>query len=352
MSKKLEVNIPFDEALSQMPHYAKFMKDIISKKRKLDEGGVVSLSSNYSAIIQKNLPHKMQDPGSFTIPCTIGNYEFGKALYDFGASIKLMSLSMVRILSLGELTPTTMSLQMVDRSMAQPEGILADVLINVGKFIFPIDFVVIDIEEDKQIPLLLSKLFLATGATLIDVKKWELTLGVGTEEGHFNLNQCLKQYDIEQEKCMRLNNVTPGYKEQHDDYMNEHPFDDYIFTSFYNDEFKKKELMTETVLSLNEKSTYNLSSEEKVQEEEKSSEGLILKELPKHLKYAFLGEETSKFMIMAANLTVEKEQKVVEILRKHKETIAWSVEDLKGISPSICMHKILREENAKTSIEH
>ena len=74
--------------------------------------------------------------------------------------------------------------------------------------------------------------------------------------------------------------------------------------------------------------------------------------MPKHLKYAFLGEEWSKPVILIADLTVEKEQKVVKILRKHQEAIAWLVEDLKGISPSICMHKILMEENAKTSIEH
>ena len=132
-----------------MSHYEKFMKDIISKTIKLDEGGVVSLSTNCSAIIQKNLPQKMQDLGSFIIPRTIRNYEFGKALCDSSASINLMPLSVVRKLSLGELTPTTMSLQMADKPMTQPEGILEDVLVKVGKFIFPIDFVVIDIEEDK-----------------------------------------------------------------------------------------------------------------------------------------------------------------------------------------------------------
>ena len=93
----------------------------------------------------------MQDIGNFTIPCTIGNYEFGRALCDSGANINLMPLSMVKRLSLGELSPTTMTLQMVDRTMAQLEGILEDVLIKVGKFIFPMDFVVMDIEEDKQV---------------------------------------------------------------------------------------------------------------------------------------------------------------------------------------------------------
>ena len=108
------------------------MKDIISKKRKLDENGVVSLSANCSAIIHKNLPQKMQDPRSFTIPCTIGNHEFGKALCDSGASINLMPLSIVKRLSLGELTPTTLSLQMADISMTKPEGIIEDVLLKVG----------------------------------------------------------------------------------------------------------------------------------------------------------------------------------------------------------------------------
>ena len=114
---------------------------------------------------------KMQDPGSFTIPCTIGDSEMGKALCDSGANINLMPLSIVKRLSLGELTPTSMTLQMEDITLAQLEGILEYVLIKVGKFIFLIDFVVIDIEEDKQVPLLLGRPFLATGAALIDVKK-------------------------------------------------------------------------------------------------------------------------------------------------------------------------------------
>ena len=101
MFKKLEIDIPFAKALAQMPHYAKFMKGIISKKRKLNEDEVVSLSLSCSVIIKKNLPYKMQDPGSFTIPYTIGNYEFSRALCDSGASINLMPLSVVKRLSLG-----------------------------------------------------------------------------------------------------------------------------------------------------------------------------------------------------------------------------------------------------------
>ena len=105
--------------------------------------------------------------------------------------------------------------------------------------------------------------------------------------------------------------------------------------------------LIETVLNLSEWNEEDVrSSEVRVQEAEKSSDGLILKELPKHLKYAFLGEEKSKPLIIASDLTSEKEKEVVETLRKYKEAIAWSMEDLKGINPSICMHKILMEENA------
>ena len=82
MFKKLEINIPFVEALAQMPNYAKFMKDIISKKRKLDDCGIVNLLANCSAVIQRIMPQKMQNLRSFTIPCAIGNHEFGRALCD------------------------------------------------------------------------------------------------------------------------------------------------------------------------------------------------------------------------------------------------------------------------------
>ena len=93
-----------------MPHYAKFMKDILSRKRKIAEEGVVSLTATCSAVIQRSLPEKMQDLGSFTILCTIGNSEMGKTLCDSRTSINLMPLSIVKRLSLGELTPTTMTL--------------------------------------------------------------------------------------------------------------------------------------------------------------------------------------------------------------------------------------------------
>ena len=162
-------------------------------------------------------------------------------------------------------------------------------LVKVGEFIFPIDFVVIDIKEDKQIPLLLGRPFLATGATLIDVKKGELTLIVSIEEVHFSLNKSLQQHDVEQSHCMKIDNSNLICNELNYDVMKENSFDDYISSSFSIDDFENKELIVQTILSLNERSTESLKSEEKFHVEEKKSEGHVLKELSNHLKYAFLG---------------------------------------------------------------
>ena len=107
---------------------------------------------------------------------------------------------------MGELTPTAITLQMAYRSMAQPEDILEDVLIKVGKFIFPVDFVIMQMEKDTQVPLLLGRPFLATGVALIDVEKGELTLRVGNEAIHFNINRSLEHPDVDADSCMAIGN--------------------------------------------------------------------------------------------------------------------------------------------------
>ena len=139
----------------------------------------------------------------------------------------------------------------------------------------------------------------------------------------------------------------PGFS-QNENMMNFQYIKD-LDNEHLNASFELKEI----VLSLNEDNVVKSNSiEEKAQEVEKSYEGLIMKELPKHLKYAFLGVERSKPVIIAVDLIEDKVQKLIEILRKHKEAIAWSVEELKGINPSIFMHKILLQENTKLLVEH
>ena len=193
--------------VTQMPLYAKFLKEILSKKRRIAEEGVVNLTATCSVVKKKTLPEKMKDPGSFTIPCVIGEFEFQKALCDSGASINLMPLSVARKLSLGELTPTTVTLQMEYRTMEKPEGVIEDVLIKVGKFFFPVDFIILDMEEDSQVPLLLGRPFLAAGAALIDMQKGVLTLRVREETVDFNLPQSLKSLDTDREDYKLVDDV-------------------------------------------------------------------------------------------------------------------------------------------------
>ena len=358
MFKKIEINIPFSEALTRMPLSAKFMKEILSRKRKIIEEGIVSLTATCSAVIQNALPEKMQDPRIFTIPCKIGHADVGKALYDSRASINLIPLSVAKRLSLGELTPTAMTLQMADITLAHPKGILEDVLIKGGKFIFLVDFCIIGIEEDKQVPMMLGRPFLATRIALIDVKKGELTLRAGDEVVHFNLNHSLKELELSDTDCEILETKIPISSELNNDCifqnsMNENEMN-FQYLEHSEIEFLDSNVkLKKAVLGVEEDNTEKSNScEEEDANINKSSESLILKELPKHLKNAFLQPEKGKPVIISAELTDLEKQKLLEILKKYQKAIAWSIEDLKGISSSICMQKILLEENATTSIEH
>ena len=161
--KKLHINIPFMDALENMPSYMKFMKKILENKKKLGEYETIALTEECSQILQKKLPPKLKDPSSFTIPFLIGNSVAGKALCDLGASINLMLLSMFKRLKVGEAKPTTISLQLADRSYQHPQGVIENVLVKVDKFIFPTDFVILDMEEYDKVHIILGRPFLATG---------------------------------------------------------------------------------------------------------------------------------------------------------------------------------------------
>ena len=190
--KKLHINIPFADALEQMPSYVKFMKDILSQKRRLADFETVNLTEECSAILQRKLPQRLKDPGSFTIPCTIENAIFERALCDLGASINLMPLSIFKHLGLGEARPTTITLQLADRSLKHPRGVIEDVLVKVDKFIFPADFVVLDMEEDKEIPIILGRPFIATGRAMIDFQRGELKLRVQEDEVKLNVFEAVR----------------------------------------------------------------------------------------------------------------------------------------------------------------
>ncbi|XP_038877155.1 uncharacterized protein LOC120069461 [Benincasa hispida] len=172
-------------------HEVKFLKDILANKRKIEKNEIVALTYECSALFQNNIPKKMKDPESFTLPCSIGGKEVGNALYDLGASINMMPLSIFKKLNMSNARPTTVMLQLPDKSITHPEGKREDVLVQMDKFIFPTDFIILDYEADTKVTIILGRPFLATGRVLIDVKKGELTIGVDNQQAKFNVLNAL-----------------------------------------------------------------------------------------------------------------------------------------------------------------
>ncbi|XP_076913754.1 uncharacterized protein LOC143572482 [Bidens hawaiensis] len=175
-----------------MHKYAKFLKVFLSNKKKLEELSCVTLNEECSVVIQNKLPKKMTDPGSFTIPCWIGSLSVSNSLAELGASINLMPYSIFAKLDLGDPKPTRMSIQLTDCSVKYPRGIIENVLEKIDKFVFHVDFVILDMDEDKNLPLILGRPFLATARALIDVCTGKLTLRVGNEEVIFDIGRSMR----------------------------------------------------------------------------------------------------------------------------------------------------------------
>ena len=145
----------------------------------------------------------MKDPCSFTIPCKIGNSIFERALCDLGANSNLMPLSIFKWLGLGEARPTTITLQLANKSLKHPRGVIQYVLVKVDKFIFSTDSIVLDMEEDKEIPIILGRPFLTTGRAMIDVHKGELKLKVQDDEVRFSVFSVV-QHPAESDACLMI----------------------------------------------------------------------------------------------------------------------------------------------------
>ncbi|GJS26821.1 reverse transcriptase domain-containing protein [Tanacetum coccineum] len=162
------------------------LKSLLSDKEKLKELENTPVSENNSAVILKNLPEKLGDPDKFLIPCGFSELKC-KALTDLGASINLMSLSVWKELGLPKLIPTQMTLELANRDICTPKGIARDVFVLVGKFTFPVDFVIVDYESDPRVPLILGRPFLRTARALIDVHEEEMILRDGNERLILNM---------------------------------------------------------------------------------------------------------------------------------------------------------------------
>ncbi|KAL5559707.1 hypothetical protein UlMin_035918 [Ulmus minor] len=207
--RKVQVNIPLLDAIKQVPRYAKFLKELCTNKRKLKGNEIVNFGENVSAVLQRKIPPKCKDPGSFTIPCTIGKVRFERDILDLGAFINVMPSSIFASLNLGPLKETGVIIHLADRSNTYPKGVLEDVLVQVNDMVFPVEFYVIDMCEDansKAAPLLLGRPFMKIARTKIDVHNGTLTMEFDGESISFNIFEAMR-YPSDIHSCFTIDVV-------------------------------------------------------------------------------------------------------------------------------------------------
>ncbi|CAN6707622.1 unnamed protein product [Malus baccata var. baccata] len=376
--RKVQVNIPLLDAIKQVPRYAKFLKELCTTRKRISTKEVVKVGENVSAILQRKLPPKCKDPGNFTIPCVIGNTRFESAMLDLGASINVMPYSIYASMNLGELKNDGVIIQLADRSNAYPKGVLEDVLVQVNHLIFPADFYVLEMDESDHapsLPILLGRPFMKTARTKIDVFNGTLTMEFDGEVINFNLSDSMK-FPNENHSCFAID-VIDSLAQDHFDNLKDDALELVIAQGM---DMKNIETATKEPHGKNEESIVVPHSEEVIEmvaalESLPSQSGkflkpilssvstnkllpsvvqpstLELKPLPSHLKYVFLGEDETLPVIISSSLTALEESKLVRVLKEYKTAIGWTLADIKGISPTTCMHRILLEEGSKTSRE-
>nr|GEZ94515.1 hypothetical protein [Tanacetum cinerariifolium] len=290
---------------------------LIRNKEKLSEMARTLLNEHCSTVLLKKLLEKLGDPSKFLIPCDFQGMAECLALVDLGASINLMLFSMWKRLSFLDLTPTCMTLELVDRSISRSVGVAEDVYVKVGSFHFLADFVVVDFDADPRVPLILGRSFLKTRRALIDVFKGELTLRVGREAVTFNLDQTLRY-------STNYSDMTAKRIDVIDMACEEYSQEVCVFLIPYRVEVP---LLDEPPVAK-------------------------LKVLPPHLEYAFLKGDDKLLIIIAKDLNVEEKTALLTVLKSHKRAIAWKLSDIKSINPEFCTHKILMEEDFEPTVQH
>ncbi|XP_075499157.1 uncharacterized protein LOC142537531 [Primulina tabacum] len=242
-----------------------------------------------------------------------------------------MPLSVFRKLGLGEPKPTRMSLQLADRSVKYPRGLIEDVLVKVDKFIFPVDFVVLDMEEDIEMPLILGRPFLATGKALIDVQEGKLRLRVGEEEITFDVFNALK-HTLHSDSCYRIDAVDALVSDYVQDSLGD-PLEATLTTELEDDDLDEEKADIVAYFNANppwrrpmRMRLEDLGEHRDLTPPKSSIEEppmLELKPLPPHLKYIFLGKNNTLPVIISAALTDSMEEKLLQVLKEHKRAFAW-----------------------------
>ena len=317
--------------------YAKFFKDLCKVKRGFYVNKKAFLTEQVSAIIEYKTPVKYKDPECPTIFINIGGTCVEKALLDLGASVNLPPFSMYEQLGLGELKPTTVTLSLADRSIKIPKGTFEDVLIQVDKFCYPVDFVGLDTElvavGANHVPIILGRPFLATSNAIINFQNvvMQLTFGNMTLElniFHLSKKHMHQQEDDSEEVCA----IDAILKEQENELL----VQDVLTRELVDSNEDQQELQKVSLL--------HGQWRRKVEvlplltgSEEHGPQQLYLKPLPIELKYAFLGGKMHCPIVISSLLSNPREVSLLQILHRNK----------KAISPTVCTHHIYLEEESK-----
>nr|GEX21614.1 reverse transcriptase domain-containing protein [Tanacetum cinerariifolium] len=324
-------------------------------------------------ILLKKFLEKLGDPDKFLIPCDFPGMAECLALADLGASINLMPLFVWNKLSLPDLSPTCMTLELTDHLISRSVRVAKDVFDKVGTFHFPADFVVVDFDANPRIPLILGRSFLKTRRALIDVFEGELTLRVGEEAITFNLDQTSRystnyndmtanRIDIIDMDCEKYSQEVLGFSDMIAS-GNPTPYYDLIvsitsptLTPFGNKAFLNDDPslpppnqgnylpQVRKELKICEAKTDKSSIDEPLEVE--------LKDLPPYLEYIFLEGDDKLPVIIAKDLSIEEKTALITVLKSHKRAIAWKLFDIKGIDSGFYTYKILMVEDFEPAVQH
>jgi hypothetical protein len=303
-------------------------------KRKLNVKKKAFLAEQVSVILQNNNDLKYKDPGCPTISCFIGEHKIERALLDLGASVNLLPYLVYQSLNLGELKPTSVTLLLADRSVKVPGGIIKDVLVQVNKFIYPVDFIILDtqpVEACNSFPVILGRLFLATSNGLINCRNGLMKLSFGNMTLEMNIFKIYKQPGDDND----LQEVDFTEKLVHDQFQtisSESEIDesDDLQMVYFQEESKVNSWRPK-IEELPPRSIESIPSSVQPPKPD-------LKPLPFNLKYSLLGENETFPEIISSKLNAHQEGKLLQTLKMHKNALGWTIADIKGISPLICTH--------------
>lgn len=368
---EVHLTMPIIDAFMLVPQYSKFLKDAVEQKKKEMEGMVI-LTHECSAIIQRlTVPRKLEDPGSFTLPCAIGPLTFERCLCDLGASVSLMPLSIAKKLGFTQYKKCKISLVLADRSVKLPIGILEDLPVKIGNCEVPTDFVVLEMDEEPRDPLIFGRPFLATAGAMVNVRDGTIDLHLEKDHTlHFDIKEMMKKPTTQRE-IFYIDEIDVLA----DDFLEELAIEDSLqhaltieretqmIENKESDELVRRldvhleEDGEDEFMELPQVTQHAASAD--IQENlheadwsELKAPKVELKPLPDGVRYAFLGPNETYPVIVSSELTENELSMLLNELKKYRKALGYSLDDIKGISPSLCMHRIHLEDESKTSIEH